>query len=56
MNRESFTYLVASLAVELKISPDEVLKMDERMFATVLQVLKDRSREMKIASRNKRTR
>lgn len=44
---------MASLAVELKISPDEVLNMDERMFKAVLQVLKDRAREAKSGSRNK---
>ena len=45
---------MASLAVELKISPDEVLKMDERMFKAVLQVLKDRVREAKSGNRVKR--
>ena len=32
---------MASLAVELKISPNEVLDLDERMFKAVLQVLND---------------
>jgi hypothetical protein len=36
---------VASLAIELKISPDQVLAMDEVMFKAVLQVLADRARE-----------
>jgi hypothetical protein len=46
---------VAQLAVELKISPDQVLAMDERMFKAVLQVLTDRAKEQRNAiRRNKR--
>jgi hypothetical protein len=37
--------LVASLAIELKISPDQVLAMDEVMFKAVVQVLGDRAKE-----------
>lgn len=44
---------MAQLAVELKISPDEVLAMDERMFKAVLQVLSDRAREVRNASKRK---
>jgi hypothetical protein len=44
---------VAQLAVELKISPDEVLAMDEHMFKAVLQVIGDRAREMRNASKRK---
>jgi len=47
---------VASLAVELKISPDQVLAMDEVMFKAVLQVLGDRAKERERASRHKRVR
>jgi hypothetical protein len=48
--------LVASLAIELKISPDEVLAMDELMFKAVLQVLSDRAKERERASRHRRHR
>lgn len=47
---------MASLAVELKISPDQVLAMDEVMFKAVLQVLSDRAKERERASRHKRVR
>ena len=42
---------MASLAVELKISPDQVLLMDEVMFKAVLQVLTDRAKERERAQR-----
>ena len=44
---------MASLAVELKISPDQVLAMDEVMFKAVLQVLSDRARERERASKHR---
>jgi hypothetical protein len=47
---------VASLAVELKISPDQVLAMDEVMFKAVLQVLNDRAKERERASKHRRLR
>ena len=48
---------MASLAVELKISPDQVLAMDEVMFKAVVQVLGDRAKERLNASkRHRRTR
>ncbi len=47
---------MAALAIELKISPDEVLKMDERMFKAVLQVLQDRAREAKSGNRSNKRR
>ena len=47
---------MASLAVELKISPDQVLAMDEVMFKAVLQVLGDRAKERERASKYKRVR
>jgi|TARA_R110000823_G_C15537175_1_gene457593 hypothetical protein len=45
---------VASLAVELKISPNEVLDLDERMFKAVLQVLNDRAKERARATKHNR--
>jgi hypothetical protein len=45
---------VASLAVELKISPNEVLDLDERMFKAVLQVLNDRAKERARANKPNR--
>ena len=43
---------MASLAVELKISPNEVLDLDERMFKAVLQVLNDRAKERARATKH----
>ena len=54
MGRGSFGYLVAQLAVETGIPPQYLLELDSTMFANVLQVLKDRSKEMQNASRGKR--
>jgi len=45
---------VASLAVELKISPNEVLDLDEKMFKAVLQVLNDRAKEKARAIKHNR--
>ena len=45
---------MASLAVELKISPSEVLDLDERMFKAVLQVLNDRAKERARATKHNR--
>jgi len=45
---------VASLAVELKIRPNEVLDLDERMFKAVLQVLNDRAKERARATKHNR--
>ena len=45
---------MASLAVELKISPNEVLDLDERMFKAVLQVLNDRAKERARATKHHR--
>ena len=47
------TYLIASLAVEMKISPTQVMEMDERMLKAVLQVFKDRAREAKANARRR---
>jgi hypothetical protein len=40
--------------VELKISPNEVLDLDERMFKAVLQVLNDRAKERARATKHNR--
>jgi hypothetical protein len=40
--------------VELKISPNEVLDLDERMFKAVLQVLTDRAKERARATKHNR--
>ena len=45
---------MASLAVELRISPNEVLDLDERMFKAVLQVLNDRAKERDRAIKHNR--
>lgn len=42
------------MAVELKISPDQILAMDEIMFKAVLQVLGDRARERESARKHHR--
>ena len=50
------TYRVASLAIELKISPDQVLALEPEMFDAVLQVLNDRAKERERASKHNRRR
>jgi hypothetical protein len=40
--------------VELRISPNEVLDLDERMFKAVLQVLNDRAKERARAIKHNR--
>ncbi|CAB4180008.1 hypothetical protein UFOVP1038_5 [uncultured Caudovirales phage] len=51
------TYLVASLALEMKISPAQVLEMDNYMLKAVLQVFSDRAKEARVrASTNRRLR
>jgi len=48
------TYMVASLSVELGIPPKEFIEMDHEMLRAIVQVLTDRSREIKNASRSRR--
>lgn len=48
------TYLVASLAVEMHISPSQVLEMDNHMLKAVLQVYSDRAKEMRKNARSTR--
>ena len=55
MGRGSYGYLVAQIAVETGISPQLLLDLDSTMFANVIQVLNDRTKEMENATRrNKR--
>ena len=55
MGRGSFGYLVAQLAIETGIAHQYLLELDSTMFANMLQVLKDRAKEMQSANRrNKR--
>ncbi len=55
MGRGSFGYLIAQIAVETGIAPQALLDLDSVMLANILQVLKDRAKEMQGANRrNKR--
>ena len=55
MGRGNFGYLIAQLAVETGIAPQVLLDLDSIMLANILQVLKDRAKEMQSANRrNKR--
>lgn len=42
------------MSIELGISPDQVLAMDEVMFKTVLQVMSDRAKERENARKHHR--
>jgi len=54
VGRGNFGYLIAQLAVETGIAPQALLDLDSVMLANILQVLKDRAKEMQSASRGKR--
>ena len=54
MGRGSFGYLVAQIAVETGIPPQALLELDSTMFANLIKVLNDRSKEIENASRGKR--
>ena len=55
MGRGNFGYLIAQLAVETGIAPQALLDLDSVMLANILQVLKDRAKDMQSGSRrNKR--
>jgi hypothetical protein len=55
VGRGNFGYLIAQLAVETGIAPQALLDLDSVMLANILQVLKDRAKEMQGANRrNKR--
>ena len=51
MGRGSFGYLIAQLAVETGIAPQYLLELDSAMFGNMLEVIKDRAKEMQNASR-----
>ena len=48
------TYTIASLSVETGIAPQEFIDMDTDMYIAIIQVLKDRAKEIKNASRGRR--
>jgi hypothetical protein len=48
------TYTIASLSVETGIAPQEFIDMDTDMYAAIIQVITDRAREIKNASRGRR--
>jgi len=54
VGRGSFGYLVAQLAVETGIPPQQLLDLDSTMFKNMLKVLQDRAKDMENASRGKR--
>lgn len=56
MGRGSFGYLVAQLAVETGIPPQQLLDLDSTMFRNMLKVLQDRAKDMENANRGKRGR
>jgi len=48
------TYTIASLSVETGIAPQAFIDMDSEMLRAIVQVLSDRAKEMKNASRGRR--
>jgi hypothetical protein len=50
------TYLIASLAVETGIAPQDLMELDQSVFNAMIQVLKDRAQEIKNATSRKRSR
>jgi len=51
VGRGSFSYLVAQIAVETGIAPQDLLDLDDAMFKNILKVLNDRAKELKDANR-----
>jgi hypothetical protein len=51
VGRGSFGYLVAQLAVETGIPPQQLLDLDSTMFRNMLKVLQDRAKDMENANR-----
>lgn len=47
-------YTIAAIAVETGISPNELLAVDDEMLRLIIQVLNDRAKEIKNASRRNR--
>ena len=54
MGRGSFGYLIAQIAVETGIAPQQLLELDYVMFQNVLKVLTDRAKAVQDANRVKR--
>ena len=54
MGRGSFGYLIAQIAVETGIAPQQLLDLDDVMFQNVLKVLTDRAKAVQDANRVKR--
>jgi hypothetical protein len=48
------TYTIAALSVELGIPPKDLIDMDHQMLEAIIQVLRDRAKEMKNASKRVR--
>jgi hypothetical protein len=48
------TYTIAALSVELGIPPKDLIEIDQQMLEAIIQVLKDRAKEMKNASKRNR--
>jgi len=48
------TYTIASLSVETGIAPQEFMDMDTNMYLAIIQVLTDRAKEVKNASKRHR--
>jgi hypothetical protein len=47
-------YTIAALAVETSIPPREFMEMDEEMLRHIVQVLNDRAKEIKNATKRNR--
>jgi len=47
-------YTIASLSVETGIAPSEFIDMDTDMYTAIIQVLSDRAKEIRNASRGRR--
>jgi len=54
VQRDSTLYAIASLSVELGIAPSEFIDMDPEMLRAIVQVLQDRAKEIKNASKRNR--
>jgi hypothetical protein len=47
-------YAIATLSVETSIAPQYFIDMDSEMLGAIIQVLKDRAKEIKNASKRNR--
>ena len=54
VGRDSLLYTIASLSIETGIAPSEFINMDTEMFRAIMQVLADRAKELKNASKRNR--